>query len=74
MTARHKSAAVEPIADDILWGAELISAEIGLPLKKTLYHLSRGNLPAKKCGALWTASRRALRTHLLGAAEPPAAA
>jgi hypothetical protein len=59
----------DSIGSDLLWGAEAIGREIGLPIKKTFYHLERGNLPAKKIGGIWVGSRRALRKHF-GPAEP----
>ena len=38
----------DSVGSYLLSGAEAISREIGLPIKKTFYHLGRGNLPAKK--------------------------
>lgn len=51
----------ERIGADLIYGAEAISAEFGLPLKRVYRLLASGKLPAGKIGGIWTASRRHLR-------------
>jgi hypothetical protein len=54
--------------DEILWGGEAIgkAANVLTPegevdTRKVFYLLERGYLPARKCGRLWTSTRRRLR-------------
>jgi hypothetical protein len=61
-----KNAEIELLGDDLIWGVAAISREIDLPVKKVFYRLERGDLPAKKVGAIWVASRRKLRAQLIG--------
>jgi hypothetical protein len=61
-----KNAETETIGSDLLWGAEAISREIDLPVKKVFYRLERGDLPGKKVGNVWVASRNKLRAHFAG--------
>ena len=55
-TAEHPA-----LAGDLLWGADAIGRELGLTERKAFYQLERGNLPARKIGGLWVASRAKLR-------------
>jgi hypothetical protein len=61
-----KDAETENIGSDLLWGAEAISREIDLPLKKTYYRLERGEIPARRVGNIYVGSRRKLRAHFAG--------
>ena len=60
------------LAADLIWGAEAIGEEVGLPTRKAFYHLERGNLPGRKVGGLWVSSRRQLRAHLRGSDQTAA--
>lgn len=51
---------IAPPAEDILRGAEAISAFTGEPLSRTRYLLHTGQIPAGKVGHLWIASKRRL--------------
>jgi len=48
---------------DILWGAQEIARAIRRPVRQTFHLLENGQLPAKKCGGKWCASREGLRQH-----------
>jgi hypothetical protein len=54
------------LSDDLIWGAEAIAQEVGLPVAKVFYHLARKHLPGRKVGGLWVGSRAALRAALRG--------
>jgi hypothetical protein len=56
----------ERLADDLLFGAEAIAEELGIPLRRAFYLLEKAHIPGTKCGRIWTASRRRLRQHLTG--------
>ena len=59
------------VASDKLSGVAAISEFIGEPVRRTHYLLERKMIPAGKVGAIWVASRRALKAHfdkLTGAA------
>jgi hypothetical protein len=62
------SAAVEPepLAADILIGAQAIADEIGVPLSRCFYWLQTRALPATKTGGTWTTTRSRLRRHFGG--------
>lgn len=53
---------------DLVWGARAIGELIGRNPRQAFYLLEKGELPAKRVGALWVASRAALRRHLTGEA------
>lgn len=53
------------LSDDLLWGAQEIAREIGRGEKVTYNMLERGELPAKKIGNRWVASKMKLREHFL---------
>ena len=57
---------------DLVWGAEAIAKELNLPKRKAFYHLARGNLPARKVGSSWVASRAQLWAAVLGETEKAA--
>lgn len=59
------------LSRDIVWGVLAISEVIRKNERQTYYMLQTGQLPAKKIGAQWVASHRALLSFLLEA-EPPA--
>lgn len=54
-----------PLGNDLCWGAEEISKEIGRTVPATFHLLSAGELPAKKVGGRWCASRQKLRALFL---------
>ena len=58
---------------DLIWGAEAIAREINRPVRTAFYLLENGQLPARKCGGRWCASREALRRHFMVSSEPEAA-
>jgi hypothetical protein len=47
---------------ELLWGADLIAAELNITTRQAFYLLERGHIPARKIGGRWCASRRALRS------------
>lgn len=55
----------DPLSGDLCWGAEEIAKEIGRTRQATFHLLSSGEIPAKKVGGRWCASRRKLRALLL---------
>ncbi len=57
---------LQPLADDLLWGARPIAVEIGVTVRKAFYLAERGLIPVRKVGAQLVASRRELRRHLSG--------
>jgi hypothetical protein len=63
ITENIKDSKPERLADDLLFGAEAIADELGIPARKAFYLLERGLIPGTKCGPAWTASRRKLREH-----------
>jgi hypothetical protein len=52
--------------DAPLWGARAIAQEIGRSERQTFYLLETRQLPARKVGASWVATRRRLREFLAG--------
>lgn len=50
----------EPGNLELVWGAAAIAALIGRTTKATLHMLERGQIPARKVGARWCATRKAL--------------
>lgn len=55
----------------LLWGAREIGKFIGKPPRATFRLLETGQLPGRKQGKLWTATKEGLRAALTG--EKPAA-
>jgi hypothetical protein len=51
------------LAEDLIWGAKAIAADIGRTERQTYHLLSNNQLPAQVIGGKWVASRRALRHH-----------
>jgi hypothetical protein len=47
-------------AVDVVWGAKNIGAVIGLNERQAYHRLERGQIPARKFGNTWAASRQAL--------------
>lgn len=45
----------------ILWGAEAIAKELGVPPRRGHYLCSKGEIPARKVGGRWCITREALR-------------
>lgn len=54
---------------DILWGVEDIAKAIGRTRRAAYHVLDAGELPARKVGGRWCASRQRLIAHLLGEAS-----
>jgi len=48
---------------DLIWGATAIASEINRPVRTTFYLLETEQLPARRVGGRWCASRRGLRQH-----------
>ena len=46
---------------DLVWGAELIGAELNISTRTAFYLLERGEIPAQKIGRRWCTTRGALR-------------
>lgn len=59
---------VEQESLDLLWGAAAIAAAIGKTTRATFHILEQGQIPARKVGNQWVASRKALREHFEGVA------
>ena len=57
---------VEPSTEDIIWEVRNIADLIGRSERQTFYLLASGQLPAKKIGGRWVASRRKLLEAVLG--------
>jgi hypothetical protein len=53
---------------DLLWGVDEIAGAIGRDRSAVYYLLSKGDLPAKKVGGRWVASKRRLLAFLTGEA------
>ena len=51
---------------DLVWGAEAIAKEINRSRRQTYGLLESNQLPARKCGQTWVASREKLRERLTG--------
>ena len=52
-----------PLADDLLRGCAKIAQFLGESERRTFYLLQTGQIPAGKVGAVWIASKSALRSH-----------
>lgn len=48
---------------DLIWGAEAIGKAVGLSERQAKHILSQGEIPGRKVGGRWVASRRKLREH-----------
>jgi hypothetical protein len=48
---------------DLLWGATAIAAMIGKTRRATFHLLENGQIPARKIGNQWVASKQKLRQH-----------
>lgn len=59
---------LEPEPLDLVWGAKAIGAAIGKTPRATFHMLEKGQIPARKVGEQWVASRQKLREHFEGAA------
>ena len=53
--------AAKPLDSELIWEAEGIGAEIGLPTRVAYNLLRTGALPGQKVGGKWCSSRSALR-------------
>lgn len=51
---------------DLVWGAAAIAALIGKTPRATFHILEQGQIPCRKVGAQWVASRKALVQHFEG--------
>ena len=50
---------------DLIWGAKAIAEAIGCTERATFHMLERKEIPARKVGSRWVASREALRLFFL---------
>jgi hypothetical protein len=57
----------ENLSDDLCWGTEAIARAIGRTKRQAYHLLHTKQLPAKKVGAFWVASRANLRQALVAA-------
>jgi hypothetical protein len=57
------------IGDDILWGLEEIATELGLDHYQVRYRAQAGQLPVRRIGRRYFASRAELRDYLFGRAS-----
>lgn len=51
---------------DLVWGAAAIGKLIGKPPRATFHMLEQEQIPARKVGRQWVASRKALREFFEG--------
>jgi hypothetical protein len=56
------------LGDDLIRGASAIAHELDEPVRRINYMLERGQLPARKVGGRWYASRSQLRAHFIAEA------
>ncbi len=54
------------LADDVIWEAAQIAKVINRTKRQTVYLLEKGQIPARKVGGRWVASRSRLQAHLVG--------
>ncbi|WP_338722389.1 DNA-binding protein [Devosia sp. XK-2] len=54
---------------DVLWGAQAIAEVINRTERQTKHMLSKGELPGKKVGGRWCASRSRLKAYFEGEAD-----
>ena len=54
----------EPL--DLIWGAVAIGRFLNLNRRQSYHCLENDQLPARKVGDKWVASREALRRHIIG--------
>jgi hypothetical protein len=59
----------DQLADDVLFGAEAIAAELGISVRKAFHLLESKHLPATKVGRTWTSTRSRLRRFFDGDAS-----
>lgn len=58
------TAADESLASDLMYGAKVIGASIGLDPRQANYMLETGKLPGFKLGNKWVARRSAIKEHI----------
>ncbi len=61
---------IQPLADDLLTGAEEIGKFIGTTTRRAYYLLEKGELPAFKLGAIWHGRKTTLLTHITKLEQP----
>jgi hypothetical protein len=64
LTARQQQK--NPDTEDLIWGAIGIAEAIGVKPSLAYYWLEHGELPARKVGQKWVASRAKLMAYLRG--------
>jgi hypothetical protein len=63
MPASNQSAS-DPLADDLLDGAESIAEFTGWPVRRVFYLLEKRLLPARKVGNRWIGLKSRIRRHV----------
>jgi hypothetical protein len=56
-------AQIEPLAADLLHGAQEIADFLGIPTASVFYQVARGQIPVTRMGRLIIASKTTLRRH-----------
>jgi hypothetical protein len=59
-----------PLSADLLHGADAIGQELGISRRCAFNKLQAGQIPAKKWGKSWVASRTGLRRYLASMLTP----
>lgn len=59
----------DQLADDVLFGAAAIAAELGVPVRRAFLLLEGKHLPADKIAGRWTSTRTRLRKFFQGGAS-----
>jgi hypothetical protein len=59
-----------PLGDDLIWGAQAIADELGIPIDRAYYLIRKKRIPAAKLGQKTiVASRKALKRALTAIAD-----
>jgi hypothetical protein len=65
MSTTPQTQPAPPIGDDLIWGAQAIADELGIPIDRVYYFVRKKKIPAAKLGPKTiVASRKALRRAL----------
>lgn len=66
MTSQNNKVVQAHDVSDLVWGAEAIAKFLGRTRRSTFHLLEKGELPARKVGGRWVASRGELMTAIVG--------